>query len=87
MLYFSALVLPHGLFEIPAIIFCGGALLRIGASLAGRARGDSISEGLIKAIADFMKVLIGFGVPVFLLAAIIEALLTPQIAVWLLAGV
>ncbi len=82
--FFLAFIMPHGVFEIPAIIIAGAAIIKIGASLATPARGKSIAEALLQSLGDGSKILVGVVIPLLLVAAIVEALLTPHIAVWLL---
>lgn len=81
--YIFALVAPHGIFEIPAILLLGAALLRLGAGLAAPSKGEAISEGFIRSLADWSKIMIGLVIPLLLLSAIMEALVTPRTAIWL----
>lgn len=83
--YLSAFVLPHGIFEIPVILLLGAAILRIGAGLVASNKGESISDGLVRTLADWAKVVVGIVIPLSLLAALTEALVTPLVAVWLLS--
>jgi uncharacterized membrane protein SpoIIM required for sporulation/ABC-type transport system involved in multi-copper enzyme maturation permease subunit len=80
MLFLAAFVLPHGLFEIPAIILSGAAILRLGATLSAPAQGYTIGEAWLHALADWLKILIALVLPVLLVAAALEVFLTPQIA-------
>jgi uncharacterized membrane protein SpoIIM required for sporulation len=80
--FLLALILPHGVVEIPAIILAGAAILNLGASLTAPAEDKSIGEAFLFALARFAKVTIGLVVPLFLVAALIEVFITPQIAVW-----
>jgi stage II sporulation protein M len=84
--FLAALVLPHGVFEIPAIILSGAAILQLGATLATPARGKTIGEAGLRALALWTQVMVGVAAPLFLAAAIVEVLLTPQIAVAILGG-
>ena len=84
--FFTALILPHGILEIPAIILAGAAILRIGATLASPARGRTIGEAWLAAVADWTKIMVGVVLPLLLGAAILEVLVTPRLAVWLLGG-
>jgi uncharacterized membrane protein SpoIIM required for sporulation len=77
-------VLPHGIFEIPAIALAGAAILRLGATLAAQTKEVSISEGLLKAFADWTKTILLFVLPLLLLAAVMEALVTIRFGFWLL---
>lgn len=84
--FLSALVLPHGVLEIPAIVLAGAAILRLGAALASPAHDKTIGEAWLEALADCAKVMIGVVMPLLLAAALLEVLVTPRIAVWLLGG-
>ncbi len=82
--FLVALVLPHGLLEIPAIILAGAAILNLGATLTAPAHGRTIGEAWLLALAKWAKIMIGVVVPLFLLAALVEVFITPQVAVWML---
>lgn len=82
--YLVGLVLPHGVFEIPAIVLLGGAILHIGVSLVTPNKGESILNGLVRSLGEWAKIMVGLILPLLLMAAILEALVTPRIAVWLL---
>ena len=84
--FLTAFVIPHGVFEIPAIGLMGALILRLGASLAASAKGESVSEGLLRSMADWAKIFIAVIFPLMLAAAIVEALITPQFGVWLLSN-
>jgi len=82
--FLLGLVIPHGIFEIPAIVLLGGAILHIGVSLVTPNKGESILEGLVRSLGEWAKIMVGLIIPLMLLAALAEALITPRIAVWLL---
>ncbi len=82
----AAFTLPHGLFEIPAIILSGAAILRVGANLVTPKPGQTMSEGLSRALADWAKVTLGLVLPLFLASAFLEVFVTPQLMVRLLGG-
>ncbi len=82
----AAFMLPHGLLEIPAIILSGAAILQVGASLVTPNRGQSISEGLVTSIADWVKITLALVVPLFLGAAVLEVFVSPQVMLRLLGG-
>jgi stage II sporulation protein M len=84
--FLGAFILPHGLFEIPAAIIATAFALRIGASITAPREGLTVGEGLIAAIADFTKVFLFLVLPLLLVAAFIEANLTPQIVLWAFGG-
>lgn len=82
-LFLVAFVIPHGVFEIPAIILAGGAALRLGATLTTPAKGRTMSEALLELLADWVKIMVGLVIPLLLLAAAVEIYLTPRVAIQL----
>jgi uncharacterized membrane protein SpoIIM required for sporulation/ABC-type transport system involved in multi-copper enzyme maturation permease subunit len=87
LLFLVALILPHGILEIPAAIISGAAILQLGLSVISMPRGSSLGEGWIKAFAQWARINLGIVLPLLIGAALLEALLTPRIAVMLLSGV
>lgn len=83
-LYFLGFILPHGIFEIPAIILSGAAVLQMGAILATPTPGKTVGEVWLACLADWFKVMIGLVLPLLFAAAMIEAWLTPRIALLLI---
>lgn len=81
-----AFVLPHGLVEIPAAWIATAFALKIGAAILAPPRGLSLGEGFLLAIVNFLKIFFLLVVPLLLLAAFLEARVTPQVALWLLGG-
>ena len=80
--FLTAFVLPHGVFEIPAIVLAGGATLRLGATLAAPAKGRTMSEALLESFADWVRIMIALVLPMLLAAAALEIFLTPRVAVY-----
>lgn len=76
---FLALVAPHGVIELPAIVIAGGLGLHLGrvGSDAVRGRRSPVSVG--GQLADGGRVLLGLAV-VFVIAAAVEAFVTPLVA-------
>ena len=70
-------ILPHGIFEIPALILASSAILYIGAVLVTPRSHRTLGEDLIEALADWMKVGIGLVLPLLTIAAVIETWVTP----------
>ena len=71
-----AVVIPHGAIEIPAYLIAAGAGLMMGHALINpgdRFRGDAFRIAAVKAV----KLALGT-VPIFVVAALIEGLLSPQ---------
>jgi uncharacterized membrane protein SpoIIM required for sporulation len=85
--FFVAFVLPHGIVEIPAILISGALIYQMGAQLAGRTGQGTLMDGLVRSFADWLKVMVGVVAPMLLFSAVIEALLTPQVALWMIARV
>jgi uncharacterized membrane protein SpoIIM required for sporulation len=85
-LYVAALVIPHGLFEIPAIILAGAAILQLGLAAVSMPKGTSLGESWIGALANWARMFIGLVTPLLIIAAAVEVFITPQIAVWLFSG-
>ena len=81
--FLAAFVVPHGLFEIPAAAIATAFALRLGASVTAPRPGLTVGEGLLAALADLGKVFVFLVVPLLLIAAFVEANLTPQIVLWL----
>jgi uncharacterized membrane protein SpoIIM required for sporulation len=80
--FLAAFVLPHGLFEIPAAAIATAFALRLGASVTAPRPGLTVGEGVVVALADLGKVFIFLVMPLLLIAAFVEANLTPQIVLW-----
>lgn len=83
--FIAAFVLPHAILEVPAILLAGGAILRMGASFAAPPRGQTVGEAWLEALADWAKVMIGLVMPLLFAAALVEMLITPRLALWLMS--
>jgi uncharacterized membrane protein SpoIIM required for sporulation/ABC-type transport system involved in multi-copper enzyme maturation permease subunit len=81
---FVGLVLPHGIIEIPAAILATAAVLQAGAVLATPNTEKTVGEVWLTALANWAKIMLGAVIPMLLVAAAVEAWITPQIALWLL---
>jgi uncharacterized membrane protein SpoIIM required for sporulation len=79
LLLFSAGILPHGMFELPALLLSGAAVLRMAVALVTPQTGKSMGEIFISQIADWAKVFIGIIIPLLLMAALVETYVTPII--------
>ena len=78
-LLFAALVVPHGIIELPAIAVAGGVGLRLGHVGWGTWRGARPRSALVDEIGRTWRVVVGLAV-VFVVAGFVEAFLTPQVA-------
>ncbi len=72
-------ILPHGIFELPALLVGGATILYIGAAFVTPQNGKSLGEVIIELIADWAKLYVGLALPLLALAAVVEAYVTPWI--------
>ena len=84
--FLTALVLPHAVLEIPAAVLAGATILRLGLAVLSVPKGESLSEGWIKAFAEWARIGLGLVLPLLLAAAAIEVFVTPKVAMFLLGG-
>jgi uncharacterized membrane protein SpoIIM required for sporulation/ABC-type transport system involved in multi-copper enzyme maturation permease subunit len=80
-LVFISGILPHGIVELPSVILLSAAVLNMGLRLVTPEAGRSIGETMIVTFADVIKILIAVCIPLLILAALIEANLTPNILI------
>lgn len=74
---FLAGVLPHGIFELPALMIATAAMLYFGAAIVTPQAGKSMGEVILELLADWSKIFIGLVVPLLAIAAVIEAYVSP----------
>lgn len=81
---FIVAIIPHGIFEIPAIIIAGAAALRVGSIATKPPKDMTVGEAWLRAIADVVK--IGFTVvlPLLIIAGFMEVYVTPTVVEWAL---
>jgi uncharacterized membrane protein SpoIIM required for sporulation len=84
--FLTAFILPHGIIEMPAAIIGTAFALRIGAALVSPPAGLDVGQGFLLVLADFFKVFLFLVVPLLLIAAFIEANITPQVVLALYSG-
>jgi uncharacterized membrane protein SpoIIM required for sporulation len=75
--FFACGIVPHGVFELPALVLAAAFALRVGASMV-RPSTEGWLEGMGLALSDYARGALVF-VPLFALAALIEAYVTPAI--------
>ena len=78
---FLAGVVPHGVFEIPALMFGSAVVLYMGVSIVTPQTGKSMGEVIIELFADWAKIFFGLVVPLLAAAAVIEAYVTPSLLI------
>ncbi|TET80821.1 MAG: hypothetical protein E3J37_10435 [Anaerolineales bacterium] len=84
--FLAALVLPHGVLEVPAAIIAGAAILRLGLAALSVPKGESLGQSWLKSLAEWARIGVGVVLPLLICAAAVEVFITPRIAVWLLTG-
>jgi uncharacterized membrane protein SpoIIM required for sporulation/ABC-type transport system involved in multi-copper enzyme maturation permease subunit len=82
LMFFAAFVIPHGIFEVPAAVLATAFGLRLGASIISPPTYVSAGENLLHAFADLVKIFIFVVIPLLLVAAWVEATITPQVVLW-----
>jgi uncharacterized membrane protein SpoIIM required for sporulation/ABC-type transport system involved in multi-copper enzyme maturation permease subunit len=82
---FLAGVVPHGIFEIPALIIGSAIVLYMGAVIVTPQTGKSMGEVMIELFADWVKIFLGVVVPMLAVAAVIEAYVTPGLLINVMA--
>ena len=83
-LLIAAFFVPHGIFEIPALIISAAAVMHIGLKLATPHSGNTFGDTLLAALANWLRVTVAVVAPLLLVAAVIEAWVTPRIVLWVL---
>ena len=86
VLFLVAFILPHGIFEIPALVIGFAFAFRIGASLISPPDGLDVGQALLLTSANFVKILVLVVIPLLFVGAFVEANITPNIVIWLYAG-
>ena len=81
--FLLAFIVPHGIFEMPAAVLATAFALRLGASVIAPPAGVSVGENLLHALADLIKIFVFVVLPLLLVAAWVEATITPQIVLWI----
>jgi uncharacterized membrane protein SpoIIM required for sporulation len=84
--FFFAAVLTHGIVEIPVIVIATAAALRLGAVVTRLPEGVTVGQAWTMALGDTLKIALGVVIPGLILAAFIEAFITPQVVLSVLGG-
>jgi uncharacterized membrane protein SpoIIM required for sporulation len=83
-LLLGTFILPHGIVELPAAIVATAMALRLGATVVSPPKGMTLSQGVLLALADLVKVFVFLVLPLLAGAAALEVWVTPWIVtqVW-----
>jgi uncharacterized membrane protein SpoIIM required for sporulation/ABC-type transport system involved in multi-copper enzyme maturation permease subunit len=76
-------ILPHGIVELPGAIIATAMALRLGATVISPPSGMTLSQGVLLAVADLVKVFVFLVLPLLVVAAALEVWVTP----WVIAQV
>lgn len=72
-------IVPHAVVELPVLLLVGAAALRWQTITFAPPPNRSLSEIFIIRGAEFWRVFLGLGVPLLVLASLVEAYVTPQV--------
>ncbi|MBI5954160.1 MAG: stage II sporulation protein M [Chloroflexi bacterium] len=78
---FLAGIVPHGIFEIPALMIGSAVALYMGAALVTPQTGKSMGEVMIELLVDWVKIFLGVVIPLLAIAAVVEAYVTPGLLI------
>jgi uncharacterized membrane protein SpoIIM required for sporulation len=81
-----AMLIPHSALEIPAAMVAGAMALRLGAIIVAPPPHKTLGQSWMETLADCTRLWLAFVLPVLLLAAVVEVMLTPRIVSWLAGG-
>lgn len=79
-------IVPHATVELPVLLLIGAAALRWQTVTFAPPPNRSLSEIFIIRAAEFWRIFLGLGLPLLLLAALLEAYLTPLVLQWVYGG-
>lgn len=86
LVFLLVVVAPHGLFEFPAMLLTISAAVHWQITVIAPTHQQTITERWVRRAADFTRVFLGIGLPLFLVSAAVEGLITPEIIVWFYGG-
>ena len=84
--FVGAFIAPHGIIEIPAAVLATAFALRVGASVTATRGATTVGESVVSGAADLVKVFLFLVVPMLLVAAFVEANVTPHVVLWVYGG-
>lgn len=77
--FLLATIAPHATIELPALLLVTAAILRWQTAVIAPAPDQTVSESWLEAAADTARLVVGVILPLLLLAAFVEAYVTPAI--------
>jgi len=85
-IFLLAFILPHGIIELPAAILATSAAVTVGVGVIACPEEGSGRSRVLEALADFAKLFFFLVLPMLLLAAFLEANITPHVVLWFYGG-
>lgn len=79
-------VLTHGIVEIPVIVLATAVAVRLGAVITRPPKGVTVGGAWTTALGDTIKITLGLIIPGLIVAALLEAYITPIVVRALLGG-
>ncbi len=86
IIFMITAVLPHAIFEVSGLILAFAAALRWHSSLLNKPKNQTLGQTWLMGAADFGRVMVGLTVPLLLIAAYVEAYVTPSIILAVYGG-
>lgn len=81
--FLLATVVPHAIIELPALLLIAGAALRWSTVTIARPPNVALGEVFLQRMAEYGRILIGLGLPLLIIAALVESFITPQVVAWI----
>ena len=78
-LFMLATIAPHATVELPAILLATGAALRWHVGIMAPPKDQSLGDAFLDNMTDFFRIFLGLSIPLLIVAAFIEAYITPQV--------
>ncbi len=79
-------ILPHALFEVAGLMLALAAALRWHSSILNKPKNKTLGQAWLMGAADFGRVMVGLSLPLLLIAAYVEAYVTPKIIIAVYGG-
>ena len=84
--FLLATIVPHAIVELPALLLIAAAALRWDTVTIARPPNVTLGEIFLQRMAEYGGILIALGIPLLIVAALVESFITPQVVVWVYGG-
>jgi uncharacterized membrane protein SpoIIM required for sporulation len=78
-LFLLGTIVPHAIIEVPALLIASAAAWRWHVVAISPPPDQTLSEAFLTTAADFLRLLVGVVTPLLIVAAMVEAWITPQV--------